>query len=214
VDLARLLISCPDRPGISAAVSGFLFEHGANITDLQQFSTDPSNGQFFMRIEFVLADLATRSPELNDGFARLAGSLQMQFRLAPAAQRKRLAIMASKADHALHELLSRRQSGDLAADIRLVVSNHRDVESLVASYGIPFHCIPVTPETKAAAEAELLELLVGAVDTVVLARYMQVMSPRFLAAFPNQAIESITGSRWPTFAGPGATSSGRCWRGP
>ncbi len=200
MDLARLLISCPDRPGISAAVTGFLFEHGANITDLQQFSTDPSNGQFFMRIEFVLADLATRLPELNDGFARLAGSLRMEFRLAPAAERKRLAIMASKADHALHELLSRRQSGDLAADIRLVVSNHRDVEALVTSYGVPFHCIPVTPETKAAAEAELLELLVGAVDTVVLARYMQVLSPRFLAAFPNQAI-NIHHSFLPAFSG-------------
>jgi formyltetrahydrofolate deformylase len=199
-DLGRLLVSCPDRPGISAAVTGYLFGHGANITDFQQFSTDPAGGQFFLRVEFVLADVERRLPEIEAGFIALEHEFAMQWRFALGARRKRLAILASRADHALQELLARWQAGDLAADIELVISNHRAVEGLVATYGVEFRHVPVTPETKAAAETELLELVVGRVDTLVLARYMQVLSPRVLAAFGHEAI-NIHHSFLPAFAG-------------
>jgi formyltetrahydrofolate deformylase len=199
-DLGRLLVSCPDRPGISAAVTGYLFGHGANITDFQQFSTDPVGGQFFLRVEFVLAGLEPRLPDIEAGFTRLEAEFAMRWRFALAAKRKRLAILVSKADHALQELLSRHQAGDLAADIEVVISNHRDVEAMVNSYGVAFHHVPVTAETKEQSETQILELLHGRVDTVVLARYMQVLSPRFLAAFPNEAI-NIHHSFLPAFAG-------------
>jgi formyltetrahydrofolate deformylase len=199
-DLGRLLVSCPDRPGISAAVTGYLFGLGANITDFQQFSTDPSGGQFFLRVEFILAGLEQRFVDVERGFTGLAESLQMQWRFAPAARRKRLAILVSKADHALQELLWRRQAGDLRAEISMVVSNHRDVEDTVRAWGIPFHHVPVTKDTVHKAETRLLELLVGEVETVVLARYMQILTPRFLASFPNQAI-NIHHSFLPAFVG-------------
>jgi formyltetrahydrofolate deformylase len=209
-DLGRLLVSCPDRPGISAAVTGYLFNQGANITDFQQFSTDPTGGQFFLRVEFVLLDLDRRLPYVADGFETLGREFAMQWRFALAAKRKRLAILASRADHALQELLARWQAGDLAADIELVISNHETVEALVAGYGIEFRHLPVTPETKIQAETELLDLVVGRVDTIVLARYMQVLSPRVLEAFPNEAI-NIHHSFLPAFAGadPYAQAAGR-----
>jgi formyltetrahydrofolate deformylase len=200
LDLGRLLVDCPDRPGISAAVTGYLFAHGANITDFQQFSTDPSGGQFFLRVEFIVTGLAGRLSEIEAGFADLARTFDMQWRFALAARRKRLAILVSKADHALQELLSRHQAGDLAADIEFVVSNHRDVEAMVSSYGIAFEHIPVTPTTKPAAEDALIAKLSGRVDTIVLARYMQVLTPRVLAAFPNQVI-NIHHSFLPAFIG-------------
>jgi formyltetrahydrofolate deformylase len=181
-------------------VTGYLFGHGANITDFQQFSTDPFDGQFFLRVEVGLADLERRLPDIEAGFGSLEREFAMQWRFALAARRKRLAILASRADHALQELLARWQAGDLAADIELVISNHRTVEALVATYGIAFRHVPVTPETKAAAETQLLELVVGQVDTIVLARYMQVLSPRVLAAFPNEAI-NIHHSFLPAFVG-------------
>ena len=216
-DLGRLLVSCPDRPGISAAVTGYLFGQGANITDFQQFSTDPVGGQFFLRVEFVLLDLERRLPLVEAGFETLEREFAMQWRFALAAKRKRLAILASRADHALQELLARWQAGDLAADIELVISNHQTVEALVASYGIEFRHVPVTPETKMQAETELLDLVVGRVDTIVLARYMQVLSPRVLEAFPNEAI-NIHHSFLPAFAGadpyaPGGRARGQADRG-
>jgi formyltetrahydrofolate deformylase len=199
-DLGRLLVSCPDRAGISAAVTGYLFAQGANITDFQQFSTDPTGGQFFLRVEFVLLDLERRLPYVAAGFETLERDFAMTSRFALAAKRKRLAILASRADHALQELLARWQAGDLAADIELVISNHQAVEALVASYGVEFRHLPVTPATKIAAETELLDLVVGRVDTIVLARYMQVLSPRVLEAFPNEAI-NIHHSFLPAFVG-------------
>lgn len=199
-DVGRLLVSCPDRPGISAAVTGYLFDRGANITDFQQFSTDPSGGQFFLRVEFIVAELERRLLDIEQGFAALAQPFDMTWRFAAAGQPRRLAILVSKAEHALQELLWRRQAGDLSAEVAMVVSNHRTLQPVVEAWGIPFHHVPVTPETKAEAESQLLELLVGQIETVVLARYMQILTPRFLAAFPNQAI-NIHHSFLPAFVG-------------
>jgi formyltetrahydrofolate deformylase len=199
-DVGRLLVSCADRPGICAAICGYLAGLDANITSLQQYTTDPSGGRLFLRVEFLLPGLDSREAEVGAGFGPLADSFRMDWRLARAKAVKRLAIMVSKTDHALQELLWRRKAGDLHAEIAMVISNHDDLRPLVETWGIPYHHVPVTPETKPAAEQMQLELLRGQVDAVVLARYMQVLSPTFLAAFPNRAI-NIHHSFLPAFLG-------------
>ena len=200
-EFGRLLVSCPDRAGIVAAVTGYLFGQGANITDLQQFTTDPAGGQFFVRVEFILVDLAHRLPALETGFEPLGRDFAMQWRFALATKRKRLAILVSKANHALQELLSQHQAGDLAADISLVVSNHprRRAAGRLVRHRVPVHPGDA-PTRRPQAERQLLDLLVGRVDTVVLARYMQILSPNFLAAFPNETI-NIHHSFLPAFVG-------------
>jgi formyltetrahydrofolate deformylase len=198
---ARLLISCPDRRGIVAAVSRFLFECGANILDADQHSTDPEGGTFFMRMEFQHDGLVHDRAGLERAFATTVGEpFAMEWRIAYATPPKRVAILVSREDHCLLDLLWRRRSGELDADIGLVISNHRDAQADVERFGVPFLHVPVTPETKAAAEAAMLERLVGAFDLVVLARYMQVLSGGFLAALDAPLI-NIHHSFLPAFAG-------------
>jgi formyltetrahydrofolate deformylase len=199
-DIGRLLVTCPDRPGIVAAISRFLYENGANILESQQYSTDPFGGTFFLRIEFHRDGLTDRLDEMRTGFQALSDEFSMRWRMARAAELKRMAIFVSKADHVLQELLWRAHSGELNADITMVVSNHSDLAEAVTTWGIPFHHIPVTKETKAEAEAAQLELLGGAVDVVVLARYMQILSPGFLAEF-TEPIINIHHSFLPAFKG-------------
>jgi len=187
-DVGRLLISCPDRPGVVAAVSHFLFDRGANIIHSDQHSTEHGGGTFFMRTEFQLADLAN-SRDLEHAFKAVAGRFGMQWRLSYAARPKRLAVFVSRADHALLELLWQHQAGDLAADIVMVVSNHTNNAELAQHQGIPFFHLPITPETKPQAEQEELRLLAEyEVDTIVLARYMQVLSANFLSQYPARII--------------------------
>jgi formyltetrahydrofolate deformylase len=186
-DVGRLLISCPDRPGVVAAVSHFLFDRGANIIHSNQHSTEHGGGTFFMRTEFRLEKL--RSQDLELAFKQIAGRFGMQWRLSYAARPKRLAVFVSRADHALLELLWQQQAGDLAADIVMVVSNHTNNRELAERQGIPFFHIPITPETKPQAEQKELEVLAEhQVDTVVLARYMQVLSAAFLNQYPARII--------------------------
>jgi formyltetrahydrofolate deformylase len=199
-DIGRLLITCPDRPGIVAAVSRFLYECGANIVESQQYSTNPFGGTFFLLVQFHLPGLAGRIGDLGEKFAPLSEEFSMRWKLARAEQLKRMAIFVSKADHALLELLWLMHSGELKVDIRMVISNHRDLANSVASWGIQFHHIPISDETREAAEAKQLELLREEVDFVVLARYMQILSPRFLAAFPHPII-NIHHSFLPAFVG-------------
>ncbi len=199
-DVGRLLISCPDRPGIVAAVSRFLYESGANIIESQQYSTDPFGGTFFILVEFHLSGLASRVDDLGSAFTALSDEFSMRWKLSRAEKLKRAAIFVSKADHALLELLWLIHSGELNVDLRMVISNHRDLADIVADWGIPFHHVPVSGETKLTAEAQQLELLGDDVDLVVLARYMQILSPRFLAAFP-QPIINIHHSFLPAFVG-------------
>lgn len=197
---ARMLISCPDRPGIVAAVSQFLYEQGANILQSDQYTTDPESGMFFMRIAFDLGGLEQNLPALQEDFSRIADRFEMRWSVYRAVRRKRLAIFVSREDHCLLELLWQWQAGDLDAEISMVISNHDDMRGLVESFGIPFHHIPVTPETKAEAEKRQLELTAGKVDLVILARYMQIITPKFIEHFTNRII-NIHHSFLPAFVG-------------
>jgi formyltetrahydrofolate deformylase len=198
-DVGRLVVRCPDRPGIVAVISGLMAEVGANIIDSQQHSSDPSGGTFTLRLEFFLAGLAARREELEKRLTALAEEWQMVWRLTEAAHRPTLAVFVSKADHVLQELIYRVNAGDLRAEIACVVSNHGDLEPVARAAGIPFHHVPVTPETKAEAEARALELM-GDVDLVVLARYMQIVSADFCSRFPERLI-NIHHSFLPAFVG-------------
>ncbi|KRE75578.1 formyltetrahydrofolate deformylase [Paenibacillus sp. Soil750] len=197
---ARMLISCPDQPGIVAAVSQFLFEYGANIVQSDQYTMDPEGGMFFIRIEFDLAELASRVETLRADFSTLAEKFSMDWSLSLASQKKRIAIFVSKEDHALLELLWHWRAGDLKADIAMVISNHNDMRSLVEPFGIPFHHIPVTAATKAEAEQRQLEVIGDGVDAIVLARYMQIVSPSFIQNYANRII-NIHHSFLPAFVG-------------
>ena len=199
-DIGRLLISCPDRPGIVAAVSRFLFDQGANIIDSDQHSTDPTGGTFFMRVEFQLPQLERHGPALERAFSSIAASFTMEWRLAYAGRVKRLAIFVSKAEHALFELLWHRRAGDLRAEIAMVISNHPDLAPMVAAWGVPFHHIPVEKNRKQEAEAEQIALMEGKVDLVVLARYMQIISADFIKHYPHRII-NIHHSFLPAFVG-------------
>jgi len=198
-EITRLLITCPDRPGIVASVSNFLATHGANITESQQYSTDPFGGTFFLRLEFHTSGAARRSGDLAEGFAEVAGPASMRWTMTRASDRKRVAIMVSKADHVLQEILSRVHWGELRADIRMVISNHPDVAEVAAWWGIPFHHVPVTRENPGAEDAQL-ELLSSGIDLVILARYMRILSPRFLAEFTPPII-NIHHGFLPAFVG-------------
>ncbi len=200
-DRLRMLISCPDRPGIVAAVSQFLYQQGANIVQSDQHTTDPDGGTFLMRIEFDLPRAEERFDVVARGFEPVAERLGASWRLERAARVKRLGVFVSRQDHCLFELVRQVQAGDLRAEVAVVVSNHPDLGPLVESWGIPFHHVPVTPETKAAAEERQLAILREArVDVVVLARYMQVLTGRFVAEYPHRII-NIHHSFLPAFAG-------------
>jgi formyltetrahydrofolate deformylase len=194
----RLLITCPDRHGIVAAVAGFLARSGANITSSDQHSTDPKGGEFFMRMEFTLehGDLGS----LGNAFAQeVAERLDMRWRLTDAGHPKRVAVLVSREDHCLLDLLWRHRRGELDAEIALVASNHPDHRGDVEGFGISYHHVPVAPGAKPESEARLLELLRD-VDLVVLARYMQILSGDFLAALGVPVI-NIHHSFLPAFAG-------------
>jgi len=197
---ARMLISCPDRSGIVAAVSHFLHEHGANIVQSDQYTMNPEGGMFFIRFEFDLTDMDRELPILVEDFSRVADRFEMKWNIFRASRKKRIAIFVSKEDHCLLELLWHWKSGDLDADIAMVISNHPDMRETVESFGIPYHHVPVTADTKAEAERKQMELIEGNADLIVLARYMQIVSPKFIEQYPNRII-NIHHSFLPAFVG-------------
>jgi formyltetrahydrofolate deformylase len=203
---ARLLVGCPDRPGIVAAVSGFLFERGANIVSSHQYSSDPIGGRFFLRTEFFLPDApaplapAAREQLRADFAAAVAERFGMDWELRFCGQRRRVAILVSRQDHCLVDLLWRWRRGELDAQVTAVVSNHEDAAREAHAAGVPFHHVPVARERKGQAEERMLELLAGETDLVVLARYMQILSGDFLARLGAPAI-NIHHSFLPAFAG-------------
>ncbi|ANN65784.1 formyltetrahydrofolate deformylase [Bordetella bronchialis] len=194
-----LTLSCPDRTGIVYRVSGLLFELGCNILDSQQFGDDET-GRFFLRVHFDLPR-STAPEDLRARFGTLAGEHAMDWQIHDARRKARLLIMVSKQGHCLNDLLFRVRSGHLRAEVAAIVSNHPDYAGLAASYDIPFHHLPVTPETKAPQEEQVLRLVDELqVDLVVLARYMQILSPALCRALAGRAI-NIHHSFLPSFKG-------------
>jgi len=194
---SRLLLACPDRPGLIAAVSGFLADAGLNIVDADQHSSD--EGRLFMRMVFDAPPEAELEAVHRRFEQEVATPLEMDHRFAESSECKRIAIMVSREDHCLSDLLWRWRSGELGAELSCVISNHPDHGDQVSSLGIPFHHTPVGPGEKAAAEASQLGLLEG-VDLLVLARYMQVLSGDFLGRLEAPAI-NIHHSFLPAFVG-------------
>ena len=192
-----LTLSCPDRPGIVHAVSGFLAARNCNILDSQQYGS-PATSTFFLRVHF---DSPVTEHELRENFAELAATFSMTWELHASAHRPNVLVMVSREGHCLNDLLYRWRAGYLPCTISAVVSNHPDLESLTAPYDVPFHHLPVTKETRADQEGDVLELVDGlGVELVVLARYMQILSPEFCAALPGRII-NIHHSFLPSFRG-------------
>ncbi len=198
---AILLVQCPDRPGIIAAISSFLHRHGANITDFDQHSTDDGGGAYFTRLEFQTAKLDLPLDDLERAFSLdVARPFGMEWRLTVSTDRKKVAVLVSRHDHALLELLWTWKRGELRADVTVVVSNHPDLREAVASFGVPFLHVPTAPDDRARSGARIVEALEGRADLVVLARYMQVLSPEIVARWPNRMI-NIHHSFLPAFVG-------------
>ena len=195
-----LTLSCPDKPGIVYAVSSFLVQHSANILASQQYGESP-DGRFFMRVHFCLPPPGRPLAELERGFSWVAEAFHMAWQLHDQATRVRTLIMVSRLGHCLNDLLFRWKTGSLPVSVVGVVSNHDDFGELAASYRIPFHHIPVTSETKAAAESQLLEVIDGTgADLIVLARYMQILSGEVCKRVEGRMI-NIHHSFLPSFKG-------------
>jgi formyltetrahydrofolate deformylase len=198
-----LTLSCPDKPGIVHAVTGIFATHGHNILDLQQFS-DPVFERFFMRVHFgprggVAEEVSTT--HLTEPFEKLAAEYKMEYEIRPTARKMRVLIMVSKIGHCLNDLLFRMKSKQLQIEVPVIVSNHPDYEPLARSYGIEFHHLPVTKDTKSQQEGQVLELVKQhGIELVVLARYMQVLSPTLCDAMSGRII-NIHHSFLPSFKG-------------
>jgi formyltetrahydrofolate deformylase len=212
-DTAVLLIDCPDRKGLVARVASLLYQRGANILHGDQHQ-DHDLGLFFMRVEWAFAASAESSDGPADdspsrfdlegfqmAFAPLAAELNMRWTLSSTARLPKVALFCSQYLHCMADLLHRWRSGELLCDISLIVSNHRAVQNLAAFYGIPFEFVPVTADTRAQAEARQLELLAShGIELVLLARYMQILSPSFVARYPASII-NVHHSFLPAFTG-------------
>jgi formyltetrahydrofolate deformylase len=205
-DSAVLLIDCPDRRGLVARVSSLLYERGANILHADQHR-DHELGLFFMRVEWELAgsgaanESAFDMPGFESAFAKLAKELDMHWQLASSASRPKMALFCSQYLHCMADLLHRWRTGELACEIPLIVSNHREVEKLAAFYGVSFEHVPITAHTRAVAEDRQLNLMAAhGIELVVLARYMQILSPAFVAHYPS-AIINVHHSFLPAFIG-------------
>ena len=197
---AILLVDCPDRKGIVAAISDFLFRHNANILHADQHQ-DGDRGLFLTRVEWDVNGFKIAPSDFGREFAPIAKRFQMRWRLELSAVRPRMAIFVSKYDHCLADLLYRHENGELACEIPLIISNHREAERLAAFHKIPFHFVPVAGKKGTEAERQQRTLLKQqAIDLVVLARYMQILSPEFVAQYPQRII-NVHHSFLPAFSG-------------
>lgn len=197
---AVLLISCPDRKGLVAAVSDFIFTHGGNILHTDEH-TDAESAWFLMRVEFDPSTFDLPLSDVGKHFGPIAQKFDMEWRLAQPGERKKMVVMVSKYDHCLVDLLYRHRIGELNCDIPLVISNHADNQPIAGFYQIPFVVVPVTKDNKRAAEQKQITLIREyQADFIVLARYMQVLSNEFVATFPHRVI-NIHHSFLPAFVG-------------
>ncbi len=199
-----LTVSCPDRVGIVAAVSGFFAKHGGWILETSLHAEPPDTtgiAKYFMRLEIKADSLPFDLEHLRGEFQAIADEFNMSWQITDSAERKRVAILVSNQGHCLHDLLARWQSKELDVEIPCVISNHESLRRLVDWLGIPFHYVPVTPENKAEAFAQMGKILADAnPDVIVLARYMQILSPELCAQYPGQII-NIHHSFLPSFVG-------------
>ena len=200
MDTSVALIRCLDRPGIVAGITGLLFEYGCNVTQADQYSHDSEDGLFFMRIEFRYSGGSEALDRISKGLQQWATVKNAELSLHDRNRKPKMGILVSKHDHCLVDLLYRWRSGELAVEIPFVVSNHPDLREEVASYGIPFHHIPVEKGAKAPAEQALLKLARESSDFLVLARYMQILSSGFLDSYGKDVI-NIHHSFLPSFKG-------------
>jgi formyltetrahydrofolate deformylase len=199
-ETATLLVSCPDRRGVVAALAQLLYGHGANILDADQH-TDEEAGQFFQRIRFDLGELHTDRVALERGIAEVGKRLALSYRLSYSTKTPKVALFVSKYDHCLYDLVLRHRAAELPCELSLIVSNHPDLEPVAKQFGIEFRVFPVTPEMRRAQEeAELALLAERKIDLVVLARYMQILSPEMVSALPERII-NIHHSFLPAFVG-------------
>lgn len=197
---AILLLSCPDRKGLVAGISDFIFRNNGNIIFADQH-TDPEGGIFLLRIEWELDGFQIPRHEIADAFRPIAERFEMTWDLRFSDYAPRMAIFASKIGHCLYDLLWRQRVGEFRAEMCLVVSNHPDLQPVAESFGVEYHCYPTTQETKAAQETRIIEKLEEQrIDLVVLARYMQILTPQFVNRYPNRII-NIHHSFLPAFAG-------------
>ena len=197
---ARLLIAAPDRPGLAAAITGFVAQHGGSIVDADQH-TDEEAGAFFQRVEFRLDGFDLARPQLRAALRPVAEPLGMRWQLRFSDEVRRIAVLASRQVHCLYDLLSRGATGDLPGQIAFVASNHRDCAEAAARFGIPFHHLPVSEANRDQQEGKLADLLEAAgVELVVLARYMQILTPAFIQRFASPVI-NIHHSFLPAFVG-------------
>ena len=198
--VATLLVACPDRKGIVAALAQLLYGHGANILDSDQH-TDAIAGQFFQRIRFDLSELHTDKVSLERAIGEVAERLSMRWTLSYGAALKRMALFVSRADHCLYDLLIRHRAGELPCEIPLVVSNHPDLGEVAAQFGIEYRVFPVSKDNRAEQEAAVLALLEAErIDLIVLARYMQILTADFTEPWRERII-NIHHSFLPAFAG-------------
>ena len=197
---ATLLITCPDAKGIVASIAEFLYQHNANILHADQHQ-DAENNLFLMRVEWDLAGFNLNESAFDAAFKTIASKFSMQWQLKLSQHKTHMAIMVSQYDHCLADLLHRYKSGELACEIPLIISNHRDTEALAEFYGIDFQHIVVNKENKKEAEAAQFKLFDAyKIDLIVLARYMQILSPTFVARYPQRII-NIHHSFLPAFVG-------------
>jgi len=201
VNTATILMHCDDQIGIVAKVTEFIQNNRGNILALDQH-VDHEEGQFFMRIMWDLAEFAIPKDKIEDYFQTLiASAYNMKFKIYFSEDKPRMALFVSKMDHCLFDILARYQGREWNVEIPLVISNHEDLRSVVEQFGIPYYCFPITKENKAEQEAKELELLDKYnITFVVLARYMQVISPDFIDKYPNKII-NIHHSFLPAFTG-------------
>jgi formyltetrahydrofolate deformylase len=197
---AVLLLSCPDQKGVVARVAGFIYQHGGNILHADEHGDRDSN-TFLMRVEFDAAELDLPLSDFLWHFSLVAKELDLNCRLAVTDVRPRMAVLVSKYDHCLVDLLYRHKNGELACDVPCVISNHPDTRPIADFYHVPFFLVPVEKENKQSAEQQILAVLDHhAIDLIVLARYMQILSPQFVSAYP-QAMINIHHSFLPAFVG-------------
>jgi formyltetrahydrofolate deformylase len=200
MESAVILMQCPDQRGIIAKISEFVFRYNGNILQFEQYSTDPEDGWYFMRLEFCFDSDHVPADHLEKEFAILAKTLTAKWNIHYASSRLKMGLLVSKYDHCLADLLYRWQSGELKVEIPFVISNHEDARGIVSQYDLPFHYIPVSAGSKQKSEAEILHCARNKADFLVLARYMQVLSAEFLSAF-NGEIINIHHSFLPSFKG-------------